>query len=189
MAGQLLLKLTSLFRSIVTDLKTSQVRTVWSQDADASREWVGLKASPATGPSCPASTSSSRPVRTLHTYTWKVSTDPAQMTCALQHAEWLEPSANITGRTFSRQLVAHSDHLHTIDINKVLRMSCRQAEKRCTTHNATIQSFNDSGEAAQRQGGEYGRGNSKDPFQGKTENLEEFKDYKQNCKETLLGGD
>lgn len=64
-------------------LKTSQVRTVLSQDADASKDCAGLKASPATGPSCPASTSKRRPVRTLHTYTWNVSSEPAQMTCTM----------------------------------------------------------------------------------------------------------
>lgn len=69
-----------------SDLKTSQVRTVLSQEAEASRDCVGLKASPATGPSCPASTSSKRPVRTLHTYTWKVSSEPAHITCTTQQA-------------------------------------------------------------------------------------------------------
>lgn len=49
------------------NLKTSQVRTVLSQEAEARRDCTGLKARAATGPSCPASTSSSRPVRTLHT--------------------------------------------------------------------------------------------------------------------------
>lgn len=62
-------------------LKTSQVRTVWSQEAEASRGWLGLKARAGTGPSCPASTSSSLPVRTLHTYIWNVSNEPAHITC------------------------------------------------------------------------------------------------------------
>ena len=62
-------------------LKTSQVRTVLSQEAEASRDWAGVKARPQTGPSCPARMSSSLPVRTDQTQTWNVSRQPAQMTC------------------------------------------------------------------------------------------------------------
>ena len=62
-------------------LNTSQVRTVLSQEPEASSGCVGEKASATTGPSCAASTSSIRAVRTAHTNTWNVSSEPAHTTC------------------------------------------------------------------------------------------------------------
>lgn len=50
--------------------KTSQVRSVWSQDAEASSELVGLNARPATGPSCPDSTCTGNAVRLDTLATW-----------------------------------------------------------------------------------------------------------------------
>jgi hypothetical protein len=55
--------------------------TVLSQDPVASTWVVGLKAIQHTGPEWPARISSSLPVFSDHTYTWKESTVPAATTC------------------------------------------------------------------------------------------------------------
>ena len=61
----------------VPERNTSHSRTVLSHDADASRPAAGEYARLHTGPACPVSTSSSRPVCTLHTYTENGSSPPA----------------------------------------------------------------------------------------------------------------
>lgn len=83
---------------------TSQVRSVWSHEADASSGPVGLKASPATGPSCPDSTWTSISNFSLQT------TGMASATLQVQQWHWRQQAGSRYRSLHISQKWLHASH-------------------------------------------------------------------------------